>query len=427
MDPRDTLHSYKVQENFSGLYSKKYFDVLPVKDWNLSNFHSVHCPLKNKDNAVKTFRHDLKQIANSKDIPQFVCDYAKGLLAKLNKKAKDKANIEIYSHNGDIVNSIVGRSIGPDTCVTINSQGDIPAKRLRIIVPEDSQSNHLDLVDLSETAHKPNWKVKDILVAQKFRQYQEKALEEAKEHGLYMESHLQKILALSHILLLKPSQNDAEAVDIYGSDNLKEIQNAFTNQFFKASEIRLSSEVQSMLLSLTIDLKDGVKTRREATQKIHRMQVGADNFTYRILSLVANCIAKLRCHPFNETIGEMELITSILDPVLSPMLHDPDNDMIFKWTNTQVIETEVVNGSRPDSNFILYKESSGFCSLGFGEVKSEKHATDTALLAIDLTRIAVFSKHAIDKSNVNCVLGFKLLVSAWSIDLQQTGTNTHIC
>ncbi|KAI9004817.1 hypothetical protein CLU79DRAFT_841232 [Phycomyces nitens] len=297
---------------------------------------------------------------------------------------------------------IVGRSIGPDTCVTINSQGDIPAKRLRIIVPEDSQSNHLDLVDLSETAHKPNWKVKDILVAQKFRQYQEKALEEAKEHGLYMESHLQKILALSHILLLKPSQNDAEAVDIYGSDNLKEIQNAFTNQFFKASEIRLSSE----------DLKDGVKTRREATQKIHRMQVGADNFTYRILSLVANCIAKLRCHPFNETIGEMELITSILDPVLSPMLHDPDNDMIFKWTNTQVIETEVVNGSRPDSNFILYKESSGFCSLGFGEVKSEKHATDTALLAIDLTRIAVFSKHAIDKSNVNCVLGTSIVLYA---------------
>ncbi|KAI9031546.1 hypothetical protein CLU79DRAFT_729055 [Phycomyces nitens] len=151
---------------------------------------------------------------------------------------------------------------------------------------------------------------------------------------------------------------------------------------------------------------DGLKTRREATQEIHRMRIGADNLTYRILSLVVNCIEKLGCHPFNEAIGEMELITSILDPILSPMLHDPDNDMIFKWTNTQVIETEIVDGSRPDSNFILYKESSGLCSLEFGEVKSEKHATDTALFAIGSARIAVFSKHAIDKSNVNCALGF---------------------
>ncbi|KAF7721478.1 hypothetical protein EC973_004635 [Apophysomyces ossiformis] len=143
----------------------------------------------------------------------------------------DQGSVEVHQHNGDIVNSVVGSNIGTDARVTINSQA-------RPNPPSATSSqNHFYLVDLGETTHQTIWEVNNIPVALQFRKYQEAVLRGAKEQGLDMERHAQQLLALSHIMLLKPSQNDAKAVAIYGCDRLKATQRNYIEQFCKASEV----------------------------------------------------------------------------------------------------------------------------------------------------------------------------------------------
>ncbi|KAG0733514.1 hypothetical protein G6F57_014829 [Rhizopus arrhizus] len=46
-----------------------------------------------------------------------------------------------------------------------------------------------------------------------------------------------------------------------------------------------------------------------------------------------NCVMKLPQKNTSNKIGEMEPINNYLDPILSPMLHQPDHGKLFKWLN----------------------------------------------------------------------------------------------
>ncbi|CAB4400451.1 unnamed protein product [Rhizophagus irregularis] len=51
------------------------------------------------------------------------------------------------------------------------------------------------------------WILNDIDVSEKWHIFKEKSLELANREGLFVESHTQQILSLSHVLLLKPKQH----------------------------------------------------------------------------------------------------------------------------------------------------------------------------------------------------------------------------
>ncbi|CAB5180181.1 unnamed protein product [Rhizophagus irregularis] len=69
---------------------------------------------------------------------------------------------------------------------------------------------HFQIMDLqlvSLPRKESRWILNDIDVSEKWHLFKEKSLELANGEGLFVESHTQQILSLSHVLLLKPKQH----------------------------------------------------------------------------------------------------------------------------------------------------------------------------------------------------------------------------
>ncbi|CAB5391767.1 unnamed protein product [Rhizophagus irregularis] len=69
---------------------------------------------------------------------------------------------------------------------------------------EEKNDRHRDSHNVNE---KSRWILNDIDVSEKWHLFKEKSLELANGEGLFVESHTQQILSLSHVLLLKPKQH----------------------------------------------------------------------------------------------------------------------------------------------------------------------------------------------------------------------------
>ncbi|CAB4412097.1 unnamed protein product [Rhizophagus irregularis] len=65
----------------------------------------------------------------------------------------------------------------------------------------------MDLQLVSLPRKESRWILNDIDVSEKWHLFKEKSLELANREGLFVESHTQQILSLSHVLLLKPKQH----------------------------------------------------------------------------------------------------------------------------------------------------------------------------------------------------------------------------
>ncbi|GAA5805908.1 hypothetical protein HPULCUR_011434 [Helicostylum pulchrum] len=89
-----------------------------------------------------------------------------------------------------------------------------------------------------------------------------------------------------------------------------------------------------------------------------------------------------------EQVGEMGLTTKYLDPIFSPMFHQPEIDRHFVWTNRKDQNTE---NARPDGVLRLVRQKYSSVTLGFCEVKPAD-CKKSSLLCSDLLRLGTFSK-----------------------------------
>ncbi|KAF7727230.1 hypothetical protein EC973_007843 [Apophysomyces ossiformis] len=127
-----------------------------------------------------------------------------------------------------------------------------------------------------------------------------------------------------------------------------------------------------------------------------------------LIDIIRCCIQKL---PFTDSvheIGEMELITTYLDPVLATMLNRPEKNKYFRWLNQQVIEYGAESTNlRPDATMSLDPTKQETYAAGYCEVKpsaAKKRYQDTHL---DTLRTALFCKDALDRGEIRCTLGIQ--------------------
>ncbi|KAI9262843.1 hypothetical protein EDC94DRAFT_659154 [Helicostylum pulchrum] len=90
-----------------------------------------------------------------------------------------------------------------------------------------------------------------------------------------------------------------------------------------------------------------------------------------MLDILLYCIDKLPNLVKIEQVGEMGLTTKYLDPIFSPMFHQPEIDIHFVWMNRKDQNTE---NARPDGVLRLVRQKYSSVTLGFCEA-----ATDAAV------------------------------------------------
>ncbi|KAG2214279.1 hypothetical protein INT47_000835, partial [Mucor saturninus] len=109
----------------------------------------------------------------------------------------------------------------------------------------------------------------------------------------------------------------------------------------------------------------------------------------QIMANLFNCLNKLPNFKKTEDISEMELTTNYVDPVLSPVLHSPENNKHLIWLNKKEDNTEHL---RPDAMMKHFDRKLYGTTLGYCEVKPPDAQKDIGSLCTDLIRLAILSR-----------------------------------
>jgi hypothetical protein len=234
----------------------------------------------------------------------------------------------------------------------------------------------------------------------------------ANKQNLLVESHVQQILSLSHILLLKPQQHSPLMVEVFGAETLKAMYKDVVRKLTE-QETEFDAEVLMKLTRIAKRLQREEIERDVAVSELHTLAVGCAYGERAILKAIRNIIERVPRISLKSPVGEVELCTNYIDPVLSPIFEDPDCGVFLRWSNKEAPESKqrklTGRAKQPDAVICDIDQLSWGSSLGHGEAKIEEEKTNIYSLCADLIRVAVFNKDAIDAYNRNCVIGFQVV------------------
>jgi hypothetical protein len=105
-----------------------------------------------------------------------------------------------------------------------------------------------------------------------------------------------------------------------------------------------------------------------------------------------------------DSLGETELQSTYIDPVLTPLLSNPQQNVVLRWAN----KNEEVSDIRPDAVISTIIQSKYGRPLGFGEVKPGNSSTNKHSLCMDTLRLATLSKDTIDRYSQDICFAFQV-------------------
>ncbi|CAG8640659.1 6591_t:CDS:2 [Ambispora gerdemannii] len=238
-------------------------------------------------------------------------------------------------------------------------------------------------------------KIGEINISQLFRKYQNESAKIAKTDGLFVESNVHEILALSSIFLLIPGSYSKTMVNIFGSPLLDEVY----QQFKPVQQTALDSECESNFRKV---IKQATKESRRSAIKSLLAELANDqmldeNMDYVILeNLKTLPTEKIKNEP-----SEITFITNYLDRIMREIFHDPDKHII-EWPNTGLDESKArkSQGRSKQPDFVVsivhQLQKSGFIFVG--EVSPPLEKNNVYKNCNDLIRVGVFMKDCLDSA-----------------------------
>ncbi|KAI9477828.1 MAG: hypothetical protein EXX96DRAFT_608461 [Benjaminiella poitrasii] len=144
--------------------------------------------------------------------------------------------------------------------------------------------------------------------------------------------------------------------------------------------------------------------RRELKVQLNKLYERASKEDGKIIKVFVNLLNFERL----EAIGELELTTNFLDPILSPLFHVPIISKHFIWLN---IKVENMGGLRLDGVMI----SAESIILGYCEVKPQDIEANLELVFADLVRLSTLSRNLmLRKENKKAIsiqaIGYRVIV-----------------
>ncbi|RUS17689.1 hypothetical protein BC938DRAFT_476182 [Jimgerdemannia flammicorona] len=174
------------------------------------------------------------------------------------------------------------------------------------------------------------WIVNNVDVSEKWHFFKEESLKLSNGGGLFVESHVQQILSLSHILLLKPKQHCPLMVEVFGAELLGAMHNDIMQRLTE-QELEFDAEVAIKLTCTIKHLQREEITRDIAVSELQSLMTGRAYEECAILKAIKNIIERVPRATLKSPVGEVELCTTYIDPVLSPIIADPERGVFLRW------------------------------------------------------------------------------------------------
>ncbi|KAG0164108.1 hypothetical protein DFQ29_002483, partial [Apophysomyces sp. BC1021] len=216
-------------------------------------------------------------------------------------------------------------------------------------------------IDSTESIILPN----GFNMSQAFDGFKSMVWDKSKSRGLRLHEDIHEVLALSHILLLNEDQHGRNLIDHVGLDNLEAYHGDLRKKYL--DEESIDDELFQSVSGIFRKFKD--KPCKEVKTKLMQLAINANDFDTTMLDVLLNCVNKLPEYENDIQVGEQQLITNHIDPVVSPLFHMPQYGREF---HCRILRSQ---GNDNEGNLVLHEDLfrlSNFCkdALDSGQIKA---------------------------------------------------------
>ncbi|ORE07518.1 hypothetical protein BCV72DRAFT_290231 [Rhizopus microsporus var. microsporus] len=219
------------------------------------------------------------------------------------------------------------------------------------------------------------------------------------------------ILALSSILFLVPNEHSALKSRVFGLPSLHSLCDHVFHDLMETNDSTNDNQLtddEFITITRTINGIDAkTKSIREAKLVLLSFSVRMTGNKANVVEGITNLLTKLpRNRLLNlDKMGEVELQMTYYDAFLSEIIADQDRNVALRWANKSCEEESDI---RPDTIISTLMQHDFGYPVGFGEVKPGNSSTTKHSLCMNILRLGIASKRAIDKWHLNGCLAFMI-------------------
>ncbi|KAL0087515.1 hypothetical protein J3Q64DRAFT_1738072 [Phycomyces blakesleeanus] len=331
------------------------------------------------------------------------------------KSLMDKANAVAQTTTSNTSTQEIAKDVTDDSEKTNNDA--IPDSNTINDTTDDIDSHNnadgissFDLkscIDSSSEVCKDPWIFRGNNITRMFKDYQSIVQSLVRKHvALPLETYINELAALTHILVLNKNQHSSIAKKVFSVDLLDYLAVSLVSE---SMDYNLSmNDQQYMAMAKIINqLSLSNTTREKAFLELTLMSSRMNYSERRLIHGITNLIQKLPNLPLkdNSSISESELWSTYFDPLLSCLICDPEKLVHLRWTNAIPSEGGKL---RPDAIISKRQQLEYEGSIGHGEVKINQGSSSRYLLCMDTLRLAIFNKNAIDVNKLDGALAFQI-------------------
>jgi hypothetical protein len=224
---------------------------------------------------------------------------------------------------------------------------------------------------------------------------------------LSLEDHLHSALAVSSVLLLSAKHYPDDIAPFFSVNQYKETANHVKNMY----HINKPLVPQDFIINsyaILQDLTNGTTTRNKAVKRLLEMDL--PTHLARFVNALILMIRKMPCEPLAENLNEAELGARYIDPFLSGLFDEPDNNMFLRWTNENTMESRMQpcpSTSRPDLCVTSLISDKWNTNHAYGKVKSAEGGANY-LVCYDLVEVGTLCKDGLDGQAMDGILGIQV-------------------
>ncbi|CEP13782.1 hypothetical protein [Parasitella parasitica] len=217
---------------------------------------------------------------------------------------------------------------------------------------------------------------------------------------IYLEPNFYKLIALQHILFLKPGSFSADMIVTFGERNLSKLYNHLHKKYFDHDTSKYNdilTKISNIFNEFPLDYQQ-VEDRLEDLYHVEK-----DVLSRRTLRCLLELVTSLPPYKEYGVVNELDLKMRFINPIFKPFLNDIDNKFRLHWPESNPIERKVHSKAtqRPDALISNIEQSTFQENIGFMEVKSSLFNNRNRALILDMYRLVYFSRATIDVDRIN--------------------------
>ncbi|KAI8886245.1 hypothetical protein K501DRAFT_310081 [Backusella circina FSU 941] len=195
---------------------------------------------------------------------------------------------------------------------------------------------------------------------------------------LSLEDHIHYALACTSILLLSPNKYPDDLLPFFDVHSLTATINHIETTY-NINKLPMPIETVMDIIKIIQEVLDGTAIREMAAIKLLKFDP-----TLPRMSLA-------------EDSNEMELCSRFIDPFLSGLFDDPDQNIFLRWTNETTLE------AKNEQSLLSWRPD--LCITRLQGVKR----SSSLVICRDLLRVAMFCKDVLDSQKMVGVLGIQIV------------------